>query len=297
LRTSNDAAVSIVPPLIPQGGFSPLRLEGWRVRRDLPGTSFSLSLLPACTDRRPVYLRPSCFSVDLPKVRSVDAMYGTAMRWNAPPTPGVLAPARVYYPDHQHLIDPIRPTRGHIATSPHRLICDASAVRERLGHPRAVPVFRCQLLSDMPSPETPGSSNMDKFQCSHVDIGLRRNLIGSALPNPRNPFHAGGAFRGFHGSHLLRPARLLALLYGSDRSPSRRGLLHPGFQRDRPVAGYDYSSGWTPLLAELSPAGTTARLAAPDFGTPCCLRPTEAGSALGSTLFEATFTFTVVTAR
>jgi hypothetical protein len=34
-----------------------------------------------------------------------------------------------------------------------------------------------------------------------------------------------------------------------------------------------------------------------DFGTPCCLRPTEAGSALGSTLFEATYAFTVVTAR
>ncbi len=34
-----------------------------------------------------------------------------------------------------------------------------------------------------------------------------------------------------------------------------------------------------------------------DFGTPCCLRPTEAGSALGSTPFGATFTFTVVTAR
>src|SRR4029077_15054775 len=34
-----------------------------------------------------------------------------------------------------------------------------------------------------------------------------------------------------------------------------------------------------------------------DFGTPCCLRPTEAGSALGSRPFEATFTFTVITAR
>jgi hypothetical protein len=34
-----------------------------------------------------------------------------------------------------------------------------------------------------------------------------------------------------------------------------------------------------------------------DFGTPCCLRPTEAGSALGSRPFEATFAFTVVTAR
>jgi len=77
---------------LPQGGFSPLRLEGWRIRRDLPDTSISLSLLPAYTDRHPVCLRPSCFSVDPPKVGSVDAMYCTAMRWDDPPTPGALAP-------------------------------------------------------------------------------------------------------------------------------------------------------------------------------------------------------------
>jgi hypothetical protein len=34
-----------------------------------------------------------------------------------------------------------------------------------------------------------------------------------------------------------------------------------------------------------------------DFGTPCCLRPTVASSASGLFLFEATFAFTVVTAR
>src|SRR6516225_11245046 len=49
---------------MPQGGFSPLRLEGWLFRRDLPGTSISLSLLPAYTDLRSVCRRPSCFSVD-----------------------------------------------------------------------------------------------------------------------------------------------------------------------------------------------------------------------------------------
>ena len=37
MRTSNDAAVSIVPPKIPYGGFSPVRLEGRLVGRDLPG--------------------------------------------------------------------------------------------------------------------------------------------------------------------------------------------------------------------------------------------------------------------
>ena len=37
---------------------------------------------------------------------------------------------------HPHLIGPMRPTRGHTATFPQRLICNAFAVRERLGDPR-----------------------------------------------------------------------------------------------------------------------------------------------------------------
>src|SRR5271169_7207938 len=51
-RASNDADVSSILPIIPYGGFSPVRLEGWHIRRDLPETSISLSLLPACADRR-----------------------------------------------------------------------------------------------------------------------------------------------------------------------------------------------------------------------------------------------------
>ena len=35
-RASNDAAVSIVPPKIPYGGFSPVRLQGRYFRRGLP---------------------------------------------------------------------------------------------------------------------------------------------------------------------------------------------------------------------------------------------------------------------
>src|SRR5258708_3330171 len=80
----------------------------------------------------------------------------------------------------------------------------------------------------------------------------------------RNPFHAGPVLRGFTGSLPLRPVRLLAPLHGSDRLPGHRGLLHPGFQRGRHVAGYDYNSDWTPLLAGLSPAGMAASLAAPE---------------------------------
>lgn len=137
-------------------------------------------------------------------------------------------------------------------------------MRERLGDPRAVPGFRCTFPPGMPSSLTPGSSNIDKFQSSDVDIGLRRDLSGSALPKSRNPFRAGQVLRGFTGSLPLRPVRLLAPLHGSDRLPGQRGLLHPGFQRGRHVAGYDYNSDWTPLLAGLSPAGMAASLAAPD---------------------------------
>jgi hypothetical protein len=140
-------------------------------------------------------------------------------------------------------------------------------VRERLGDPQAVPSFRCTFRPGMPSSLTPGSSIIDKFQSSDVDIGLRRDLSGSALPKSRNPLHAGQVLRGFTGSLLLRPVRLLA-------PPVRIRLEHPAtggfyFQASNgsvflPVAGYNYNSDWTPLLAGLSPAGMAASFAAPD---------------------------------
>jgi hypothetical protein len=105
---------------LPYGGFSPVRLQGWRIRRDLPKASGSLSLLPACTVLRLVCRRPSCFSIDPLKVGSVDAIYCTATRWIAPPTPGALARNRVIVSTiRHHLIGPIRPTRRHPTTSPH----------------------------------------------------------------------------------------------------------------------------------------------------------------------------------
>ena len=131
-----------------------------------------------------------------------------------------------------------------------------------------VPGFRCQFLSDMPSPRTPESSSVDKFQCNDADIGLRRGFNGSALPISPQSISRGGSITGLpRFTHLLRPASLLAPLHGSDQFPSRRGLLLPGFQRDWLAAGYDYSSGWTPLLVGLSPTGMAARLAAPDLLT------------------------------
>src|SRR3954463_10260030 len=97
--------------------------------------------------------------------------------------------------------------------------------------------------------------------------GLRRDLSGSALPTLPQSVSRGARFRGFTGSPLLRPVRLLAPLDGSDRvSPATGGfyIQASGGSVPLPAAGYDYNSNWTPLLAGLSPAGMAASLAAPD---------------------------------
>jgi hypothetical protein len=109
---------------------------------------------------------------------------------------------------------------------------------------------------------------MDKFQSSHVDIGLRRNPSGSALPTSRNPFHAGYSFEASRFTLLLRPASLLAPLNGSDWNAPVIGDFYIQASNGLvalPVAGYDYNSDWTPLLTGLSPAGMDASLAAPDL--------------------------------
>ena len=67
---------------------------------------------------------------------------------------------------------------------------------------------------------------------SDVDIGLRRILTGSALPKSLQSVSRRGSISWLtRFTHLLRPAELLAPLYGSNRFLSRRGLLLPGFQR------------------------------------------------------------------
>ena len=114
-------------PVISHPGRAGLHLL---FRRDLPDASISLSLLPAYTDVRSICRRPSCFNVDPLRVGSVDAI-------TAPPCGGLLhlpqGPSLRFglcYPDHHHLIGPIRPTRGHIPTSSH---CDVYEMPQLCG--------------------------------------------------------------------------------------------------------------------------------------------------------------------
>src|ERR1019366_5374894 len=65
----------------------------------------------------------------------------------------------------------------------------------------------------------------------------------------RDPFHAGGRFRGFTGSLPLRPARLLAPLYGSDWNVQPSGTFTSRLSTDRsPSPLLDITTTATGLL-------------------------------------------------
>ena len=155
--------------------------------------------------------------------------------WSGGSTPpqGLSLRSGFFCPGPSTLISPIRPTRWHIAISPSlRLIRDAFAVRERLGNLRVVPSFHCTFLLDMPSSMPSGRSNIRFIQITDSDIGLRRDLSGSALPGILPSASSRARFRGFLVRISLRPAQLLASLDGSDQDFSQpQRLLHPGFPR------------------------------------------------------------------
>src|SRR5499427_10839461 len=169
--------VSSIPPIIPYGRFSRVRLEGWLIRRGLPGASVSLSPLPACADRRPF-----AFALRAPRGqprlsrtepgRGLDN--APPWRVGCPPPQGSSLRIGLCCPSPSSLNRPHPPrSQAHRDFTALRLIRDAFAVRERLGDPRAVPGFRCPFLPGMPSSTTPGTSTstVPEQRCRH---GLRR---------------------------------------------------------------------------------------------------------------------------
>ena len=115
-------------------------------------------------------------------------------------------------------------------------------------------------------PLRPRGSQTSHCPISRCRHGLRRRLTGSTLPNIPQSDSRGAQFRGFTGSHLLRPVRLLAPLDGSgwDISPATGDFYFQASDGSvaLPVAGYDYDIDWTPLSAGLAPAGMAASFAA-----------------------------------
>src|SRR3954466_5669265 len=149
------------------------------------------------------------------------------------------------------------------AAYPRCLRCAGAPRRPASGSGLSLP-FR----PDMPSSLTPGSSVIAYVQLRDADAAFAEIRAARHSQHSRNPFHAGPDFRGFTGSRLLRPVRLLAPLDGLDQvspAPGDFYIQASGGSVALPAAGYDYNSHWTPLLAGLSPAGMAASLAAPDL--------------------------------
>ena len=92
-------------------------------------------------------------------------------------------------------------------------------------------------------------------------------LSSSAPPAFPQSVPRGARFRGFlvhafaTACQVARPPVRIRL-----ERPATGGFYFPAFNGSvsLPVAGYDYNSDWTPLLAGLSPAGMAASLAAPE---------------------------------
>jgi hypothetical protein len=175
--------------------------------------------------------------------------------------PGSAVPVR------HHLIDPIRPTRGHIAISPHSglyampsLCGSAEATREWFRAFAACSFLTCRPLR----PRGVRTSHCPISRCRH---GLRHGLIGSTLPKPPAIRFARGSNFGaywFAFATACQSARLPL----SDQTRTAPGAPEAFTSRlsdgsvTLPAAGYDYDIDWTPMSAGLAPAGTAASFAA-----------------------------------
>ena len=173
---------------------------------------------------RDVSVFPRCVG---PTVRSRAAMEVEVLRPRGPRLGKVMLsrPSSLNRPHPPH-------PRAHRDFTAWRLIRNAFAVRERRGDPRVVPGFRCPFLPGMPPSLTPGSS---VIVCPDFDADIAFAEIRAARhsQSSRNPFHAGHVFRGFPVHALLRPARLHAPLYGSDRCARPPRAFTPRLPTDR----------------------------------------------------------------
>jgi hypothetical protein len=164
-----------------------------------------------------------------------------------------------------HLIDPIRPTRGHIAISPQSgldamssLCGSAEATREWFRAFAAHSFLTCRPLR----PRGVRTSYRPNSRCGH---GLRRILTGSTLPKYPQSVPRGRSLSRLHLFTTVTACQL-ARLPSTDptgKQPSHRRLLRPGFRRgSHPSRRWDYDIDWTPLSAGLTPAGMAASFAA-----------------------------------
>ena len=170
----------------------------------------------------------------------------------SPPTPGALARVRVLV--SRTVVTYSAPSAPLAGTS-------------RLH--RSAAYTRCLSCAGAPKRPASGSGLSLHILCWHAalfDHGSSTSLSSRTttstrpssrverLGTPKTPairFTRAMNFAASWFTHLLRPASLLALLYGSDQiAPAIEGFYIQAFGRSvtLPTAGYDYNSDWTPCM-------------------------------------------------
>jgi hypothetical protein len=137
-RASHDADVSIIPPKIPYGGFSPVRLQGWHVSTSLPASGVHVSRPPGL--HRPFVL--TAFSVSFSALcrSSCAPKHRHASGYTAlPQGPALRSGLCCRGPSSLMRPHPPHSQAQHDFTAL-QLIRAVFAVRFRLGDPRLVPL-------------------------------------------------------------------------------------------------------------------------------------------------------------
>ena len=253
-RASNDADVSTTSPIIPYGGFTPVRLEGWPFRQRLP----HLRRL----SQHPAYLASRRFASVLRVLRGHTLRSALCQNGGPGGTPPCeeLSPlpqrpslrSGLCCPGPSSLNRPHAPhSRAHPDFAAMRFIRDAFAVLVRLGDPASGSVLSLHALLDMPSSATTGSRRL-LVPSSFTDnaglrLGLEQARRSQATPHPLQMGRWFSWFTWFTVLHSLRPVDLLALLAElTGDSPGRKDFYFRAFDGSvsLPAAGYDYGGNW-----------------------------------------------------
>src|SRR6516165_2500616 len=138
-------------------------------------------------------------------------------RWGNPPPQGSSLVSELCCLEPSSLNRPHPPhPRAHRDFTAWRLIRNAFAVRERRGDPRVVPAFTA-IPSWHAALYDPRGARSSLAQTSMpISPSPRSEQLGTPKP-PAIRFTRVKYFGASRFTHLLRPAKLLAPLYGSDR--------------------------------------------------------------------------------
>jgi hypothetical protein len=232
------------PPKIPYGGFSPVRLQGWLVRRGLPKSDAPLSCPPG--------LHPSfvlaAFQLQVPALcRGSGALPHRHSSGLHRSTPGALAPVRVVLSRSIHACPAHPPhSQAHPDFATMWLIREAFAVRV----PPRRPASGSVLSLCVPSRPAVLYLCGESIGCScpvpsPTTLAFAERVRLGTPKYPQHPLPMGRWFSRLPGSLFATACRVAGLPGGPDRvfPPTNRGVYSRAFDGSvtLPAAEYNYS--------------------------------------------------------